>query len=217
QALGAHGTNPYSGIEIGSLDGLVSAVRERLAVAIISAACVTPRPPDMAVRRPNAPELALPVGLATEQPAAGTSRLLAPATQPAGRGLPRAPGAPAGSSPRAIGRDDQRREIRVRAITHRTLRLPLPRRHLLRGHVQAVVRVRDRDREKQGREGPLVVVPGRLPPDLVRDGVHPVTEPGDRLREGERGALRVAEVRGAPPSGDGGQALLGHAALLGLV
>src|SRR5262249_48786238 len=75
QALGAHGPNPYSGIEIGSLDGLVAAVRERLAVAIISAACVTPRPPDMAVRRPNAPELALPVGLATEQPAAGTSRL----------------------------------------------------------------------------------------------------------------------------------------------
>jgi LysR family transcriptional regulator, regulator of the ytmI operon len=77
QALGARGTNPYSGIEIGSLDGLVAAVRERLGVAIIPAACVTPRPADMVVRRLNAPELVLTVGLATQDAAAGTSRLLA--------------------------------------------------------------------------------------------------------------------------------------------
>jgi LysR family transcriptional regulator, regulator of the ytmI operon len=77
QALGARGTNPYSGIEIGSLMGLVSAVREGLGVAIIPAACVTPRPADAVVRRLSAPELALTVGLATRDAPDNTSRLLA--------------------------------------------------------------------------------------------------------------------------------------------
>lgn len=77
QALGARGTNPYSGIEIGSLAGLVAAVREGLGVAIIPAACVMPRPADTVVRRLSAPELALTVGLATRDAPDGTSRLLA--------------------------------------------------------------------------------------------------------------------------------------------
>jgi DNA-binding transcriptional LysR family regulator len=80
QALGARGTNPYSGIEIGSLDGLVAAVRERLGVAIIPEACVTPRPADTVVRRLSAPELALTVGLATRDAAAGASQVLATLT-----------------------------------------------------------------------------------------------------------------------------------------
>src|SRR5262245_42973790 len=77
QALGARGTNPYSGIEIGSLDGLVATVREGLGVAILPAASVTPQPADTVVRRISAPELALTVGLATREALAGTSRLLA--------------------------------------------------------------------------------------------------------------------------------------------
>jgi LysR family transcriptional regulator, regulator of the ytmI operon len=77
QALGARGANPYSGIEIGSLDGLVVTVREGLGVAILPAACVTPPPVDTVVRRLGAPELALTVGLATREALDGTSRLLA--------------------------------------------------------------------------------------------------------------------------------------------
>src|SRR5262249_19618917 len=65
QALGARGTNPYSGIEIGSLAGLVVAVRDGLGVAIVPDACVRPRPLDTVVRRLDAPELAVTVGLAT--------------------------------------------------------------------------------------------------------------------------------------------------------
>jgi DNA-binding transcriptional LysR family regulator len=77
QALGAHGKNPYSGIEIGSLTGLVAAVRDGLGIAIIPGACVTPPPADTIVRRLDAPELAVTVGLALRGPADGTSRLLA--------------------------------------------------------------------------------------------------------------------------------------------
>jgi len=77
QALGARGTNPYSGIEIGSLAALVAAVRDGLGVAIIPDACVRPRPPDTVVRRLDAPELAVTVGLATLDVPGSTSRLLA--------------------------------------------------------------------------------------------------------------------------------------------
>jgi DNA-binding transcriptional LysR family regulator len=77
QALGARGTNPYSGIEIGSLAGLVTAVREGLGVAIIPGACVTSRPADTVVRRLDDPELLLTVGLATRGVPDATSRLLA--------------------------------------------------------------------------------------------------------------------------------------------
>jgi DNA-binding transcriptional LysR family regulator len=77
QALGAHGRNPYSGIEIGSLAGLVAAVRDGLGIAIIPAACVTPRPADTVVRRLHAPELAVTVGLATRGVPDSASRLLA--------------------------------------------------------------------------------------------------------------------------------------------
>src|SRR5262249_54920908 len=76
QALGARGTNPYSGIEIGSLVGLVTTVRDGLGVAIIPEACVTPRPVDTVVRRLDAPELAVTVGLVTRDVPDSTSRLL---------------------------------------------------------------------------------------------------------------------------------------------
>ena len=77
QELGAHGTNPYSGIEIGSLTGLVAAVRNGLGVAIIPEACITPRPEDTIVRRLDAPELAVTVGIATRDAPDKPSRLLA--------------------------------------------------------------------------------------------------------------------------------------------
>ena len=77
QALGARGTNAYSGIEIGSLVGLVSAVREGLGVAIIPDTCVRPRPIDTVVRRLDTPGLAVTVGLATPGAPSTASRLLA--------------------------------------------------------------------------------------------------------------------------------------------
>jgi DNA-binding transcriptional LysR family regulator len=77
QALGAHGRNPYSGIEIGSLVGLVAAVRDGLGIAIVPAACVTPPPADTVVRRLDTPELAVSIGLATRGVVDGANRLLA--------------------------------------------------------------------------------------------------------------------------------------------
>jgi LysR family transcriptional regulator, regulator of the ytmI operon len=77
QALGARGTNPYSGIEIGSLPGLVAAVRDGLGVAILPDACVRPRPFDTVVRQLDVPELAVTVGLATQNVPGSTSRPVA--------------------------------------------------------------------------------------------------------------------------------------------
>ena len=77
QALGASGTNLYSGIEIGSLIGLINAVRDGLGIAIIPDACVRPRPVDTIVRQLDAPELAVTVGLATLDAPGSRSRLLA--------------------------------------------------------------------------------------------------------------------------------------------
>src|SRR5215467_10177015 len=94
QALGARGANSYSGIEIGSLDGLVATVREGLGVAILPAASVTPQPADTVVRRLSAPELALTVGLATREALDGTSRLLAAFANLLRAELKRSSGAP---------------------------------------------------------------------------------------------------------------------------
>src|SRR5215831_11172709 len=46
------------------------------------------------------------------------------------------------------------------------------------GDVDPVVDVGQRDHQQQGGQSLVVVVPGRLVPDLVRHGVGPVREPG---------------------------------------
>jgi DNA-binding transcriptional LysR family regulator len=76
QALGDHGRNPYSGIEIGSLQGLVAAVQDGLGIALVPAPCATPPPADTIVRRLDAPQLAVTVGLATGGVAGGANRLV---------------------------------------------------------------------------------------------------------------------------------------------
>jgi O-acetylserine/cysteine efflux transporter len=50
--------------------------------------------------------------------------------------------------------------------------------HLPGGHVEAVEDVCRRDHEDQGRGATLIIVPGRLVPDLVGHRVGPVAEPG---------------------------------------
>jgi O-acetylserine/cysteine efflux transporter len=80
---------------------------------------------------------------------------------------------------------------------------------LLDGDVEAVVDVRRRDHEEQCREATLIVVPGRLVPDLVGHRVGPVAEPGHGLGKGERGPLGVGEVRRVPPRRHGEQPLVG--------
>ena len=57
----------------------------------------------------------------------------------------------------------------------------------------------------------LVVVASGLVPDVVRDGVRPVGEPGHGLGQRERGALGVGEVRRLSPGGDHEDALVGLA------
>src|SRR5215467_13592069 len=84
-----------------------------------------------------------------------------------------------------------------------------PASHLPGGHVEAVEDVGRSDHEEQGREATLIVVPGRLVPDLVGHRVGPVAEPGHGLGQGQRGPLGVGEVRCLPPSRDGEQPLVG--------
>jgi O-acetylserine/cysteine efflux transporter len=81
--------------------------------------------------------------------------------------------------------------------------------HLPGGHVEAVEYVGRRDHEDQGREAPLIVVPGRLVPDLVGHRVRPVAEPGHGLGQRQRGPLGVGEVRRLPPGRHGKQPLVG--------
>jgi drug/metabolite transporter (DMT)-like permease len=77
------------------------------------------------------------------------------------------------------------------------------------GHVQAVEDVGRRDREDQGRQATLIVVPGGLVPDLVGHRVRPVAQPGHGLGQGQCGPLRAGEKRGVPPGGHREQPLVG--------
>src|SRR6266851_3086060 len=72
-------------------------------------------------------------------------------------------------------------------------------RHLLGGDVEAVPNVDQGDRDNQGRERRLVVVPSSLVPYLVRYRVRPITEPGDGLGECQRSAFSIGEVGRIPP------------------
>src|ERR1700722_2500471 len=73
--------------------------------------------------------------------------------------------------------------------------------------VEAVEDVGDGDLEDQGGEALLVVVLGRLVPDLVGYRGRAVGQAGGGLGECEGGALGVGEVGGLAPGGDGGHAL----------
>jgi O-acetylserine/cysteine efflux transporter len=81
--------------------------------------------------------------------------------------------------------------------------------HLPGGHVEAVEDVGRSDHEEQGREATLIVVPGRLVPDLVGHRVGTVAEPGHGLGEGQRSAFGGGEVRRLPPGRHGEQPLVG--------
>ena len=76
------------------------------------------------------------------------------------------------------------------AIRFGTLRVPLAR-DLTRCHVEAVIEVEDRGIEREPRETRLVVVARSPGPDVVRNSIVLVGEPGDGQAELECGALRV--------------------------
>jgi hypothetical protein len=61
-------------------------------------------------------------------------------------------------------------------------------RHLPGGDVEPVEEVGRGNGEDEGGQPFLVVMPGGLVPDLVRDRIGSVAEPGDGFGQGERGA-----------------------------
>jgi DNA-binding transcriptional LysR family regulator len=63
RALLESGTNPYSGIEISSMDALVRAVQGGLGMAIVPVAIASPPPPGTVLKQIEGHQLALPVGL----------------------------------------------------------------------------------------------------------------------------------------------------------
>ncbi len=63
-------------------------------------------------------------------------------------------------------------------------------------------------------EALLVVVVGRVGPDLIRNRVGPVTEPSGGLGERQRGPFGIAEVRRLPPGCEGPEPLVGLTCLL---
>jgi DNA-binding transcriptional LysR family regulator len=63
RALLECGTNPYSGIEISSMDALVRAVQSGLGMAIVPAVIASPPPPGTVLKRIEGYDLGLPVGL----------------------------------------------------------------------------------------------------------------------------------------------------------
>jgi LysR family transcriptional regulator, regulator of the ytmI operon len=63
RALLSHGANPYSGIEIGSLEAMRRAVQAGLGVALLPEIAVTPPPPGTVVRPIAGVSVTLPVGL----------------------------------------------------------------------------------------------------------------------------------------------------------
>jgi len=74
-----------------------------------------------------------------------------------------------------------------------------PAGHLPGGDVEAVEDGGGGDREDQGGQRRLVVMPGGLIPDLVGYRVHPVAAPGDGFGDRQRRALGVGEVRRIRP------------------
>src|SRR5579871_2972890 len=92
--------------------------------------------------------------------------------------------------------------------------LPPLTRDLLRGHVEAIPDIDRSDGEEQGRQGRLVIVPGRLVPDLVGDRVRPVAKSGYGLGERQRGALGIGEVGGVAPRRHGEEPFIGLAGIL---
>lgn len=62
-ALLKRGTNPYSGLEIGSLETIKSAVQSGMGLAILPRAAITPVPARTVLREIEGLELSLPVGL----------------------------------------------------------------------------------------------------------------------------------------------------------
>src|SRR2546425_2119837 len=71
--------------------------------------------------------------------------------------------------------------------------------HLPGGDIEAVEEGGCGDHEDQGRESLLVVVPGGLVPDRIRDRVGPVGKAGDGPGEREGGTVGGGEVGGLPP------------------
>ncbi len=63
RVLLSHGANPYSGIEIGSLEAMKRAVQEGLGVALLPAIAATPPPAGTVTRTVAQVNIALPVGL----------------------------------------------------------------------------------------------------------------------------------------------------------
>jgi DNA-binding transcriptional LysR family regulator len=59
----AHGADPYSGIEIGSMGALKRGVQDGLGVGILPRAIVTPPPPATVVRDLAGVDIGLPVGI----------------------------------------------------------------------------------------------------------------------------------------------------------
>ena len=90
----------------------------------------------------------------------------------------------------------------------------LAARHLPGGGIEAVEEVGSGDREDQGRQSLLIVVPGGLVVDLVWDRVGLVGETGDSLGEREGGTFGVGEVGCLPPGRHGEEALVCFACLL---
>ena len=62
-ALLKHGTNPYSGLEIGSLETIKSSVQSGMGLAILPRAAITPAPARTVLREIEGLELSLPIGL----------------------------------------------------------------------------------------------------------------------------------------------------------
>ena len=62
-ALLKHGTNPYSGLEIGSLETIKSSVQSGMGLAILPRAAITPAPARTVPREIEGLELSLPIGL----------------------------------------------------------------------------------------------------------------------------------------------------------
>jgi DNA-binding transcriptional LysR family regulator len=63
RVLLAHGADPYSGIEIGSMGALKRGVQDGLGVGILPRAIITPPPPATVLRDLADADLGLPVGL----------------------------------------------------------------------------------------------------------------------------------------------------------
>src|SRR5262249_55733066 len=90
-------------------------------------------------------------------------------------------------------------------------------RWLTGGHVQSVEHVRDGDHEEQAGEPLLVVVFADSVAEFVWHRVAAVGQPGDRFSQLQGSELGVGEVRRLSPGGDGEEALVALARLLGLL